>query len=77
MGISYEEKIFYDILVKTRDKRGFLYADDKCLHLAKEIKKLVDDESQYASWSTSDDIKNQPNMDLTVSLYKRLFARMG
>lgn len=70
MGISYEEKAFYDILVKVRDEHGFPYADEKCLHLAKEIKKLVDDKSQYADWSTRDDIKNQLNMDLTVLLYK-------
>lgn len=70
MGISYEEKAFYDILVKVRDEHGFPYADEKCLHLAEEIKKLVDDKSQYADWSTRDDIKNQLNMDLTVLLYK-------
>lgn len=70
MGISYEEKAFYDILVKVRDEHGFPYADEKCLHLAKEIKKLIDDKSQYADWSTHDDIKNQLNMDLTVLLYK-------
>lgn len=70
MGISYEEKAFYDILVKVRDEHEFPYADEKCLHLAKEIKKLVDDKSQYADWSTRDDIKNQLNMDLTVLLYK-------
>ena len=58
MGISYEAKAFYDILVKVRDEHGFPYADEKCLHLAKEIKKLVDDKSQYADWSIRDDIKN-------------------
>ena len=70
MGICYEEKAFYDILVKVRDDNGFPYADDKCIVLAKEIKKLVDDKAQYADWSTRDDIKNQLNMDLTVLLYK-------
>lgn len=70
MGISYEEKAFYDILVKVRDDHGFPYADEKCLVLAKEIKKLVDDKAQFADWSTRADIKNQLNMDLTVLLYK-------
>lgn len=70
MGISYEEKAFYDILVKVRDDHGFPYADEKCLLLAKEIKKLVDDKAQFADWSTRADIKNQLNMDLTVLLYK-------
>ncbi|MEL7608823.1 MAG: HsdR family type I site-specific deoxyribonuclease [Bacillota bacterium] len=70
LGITYEEKAFYDILVKVRDDHGFPYADEKCLVLAKEIKKLVDDKAQFADWSTRTDIKNQLNMDLTVLLYK-------
>lgn len=70
MGVSFEEKAFFDILVKVRDDHGFLFEDEKCLALAKEIKKLVDDKAQYADWATRDDIKNQLNMDLTVLLYK-------
>lgn len=70
MGITFEEKAFYDILVKVRDTHNFPYADEKCLVLAKEIKKLVDDKAQYADWSTRDDIKSQLNMDLIVLLYE-------
>lgn len=70
MGITFEEKAFYDILVKVRDTHNFPYADEKCLILAKEIKKLVDDKAQYADWSTRDDIKSQLNMDLIVLLYE-------
>ena len=70
MGITYEEKAFYDILIKVRDDHGFPYEDEKCLVLAKKIKELVDDKAQFADWSTRDDIKNQLNMDLTVLLYK-------
>lgn len=69
LGISFEEKAFYDILVKVRDDHNFPYADDKCLVLAKKIKELIDDKAQFADWSTRDDIKNQLNMDLTVLLY--------
>lgn len=70
LGITYEEKAFYDILVRVRNDHGFPYADEKCLVLAKKIKALVDDKAQFADWSTRDDIKNQLNMDLTVLLYK-------
>ena len=70
MGVTFEEKAFYDILVKVRDDNGFEFADDKCLVLAREIKKLVDDKAQYADWATREDIKSQLNMDLTVLLYK-------
>ena len=70
LGISYEEKAFYDILVKVRDDHGFPYEEEKCLLLAKKIKEMIDDKAQFADWSTRDDIKNQLNMDLTVLLYK-------
>jgi type I restriction enzyme R subunit len=70
LGITYEEKAFFDILVKVRDTHQFKYEDEKCLVLAKKIKELVDDKAQFADWSTRDDIKNQLNMDLTVLLYK-------
>lgn len=70
MGITYEEKAFYDILVKVRDEHGFVFADEKCISLAKEIKKLVDDKVQYADFFNRDDIKSQLNVELTVLLYK-------
>ena len=70
LGISFEEKAFYDILVKVRDTHQFKYDDDKCLILAKKIKELVDDKSRFADWLTRDDIKNQLNMELTILLYE-------
>lgn len=70
MGITYEEKAFYDILVKVRDNHDFPYAEDKCVTLAKEIAKLVNDKAQFADWSTRDDIKSQLSMGLTILLYK-------
>lgn len=70
LGISFEEKSFYDILIKIRNDHDFNYEDEKCLILAAKIKELVDDKAQYADWSSRDDIKNQMNMDLTVLLYQ-------
>jgi type I restriction enzyme R subunit len=70
LGITYEEKAFYDILVKVRDDHQFKYEDEKCLHLAKKIKELVDDKAQFVDWSKRDDIKNELNMQLTVLLYQ-------
>ena len=35
LGISFEEKAFYDILVKMRDEKGFEYSDERCKELAK------------------------------------------
>jgi type I restriction enzyme R subunit len=69
MGITYEEKAFYDILIKVRDEHKFVFADEKCIDLAKKIKTLVDDKLQYADFFTRDDIKNKLDMELTVLLY--------
>lgn len=69
LGITYQEKAFYDILIKVRDDHKFVYADEKCVVLAKKIKELVDDKLQYADFFNRDDIKNQLNRDLTVLLY--------
>ena len=70
LGITFEEKVFYDILVKVRDTHGFEYEDKKCVSLAKEIKKIVEDKTQYADWSTRSDIRNKLNKELTILLYK-------
>ena len=69
LGITYEAKAFYDILIKVRDTHGFEYNDDKCLMLAQTITALVEDKSKYADWSSREDIKSELIMDLTVLLH--------
>jgi len=70
LGITYEEKAFYDILVRVRDDHGFKFEDEKCIDLAKKIKQLIDDKAQYADFFTRTDIRSQLSLDLTVLLYK-------
>lgn len=70
LGVTYEEKVFFDILIAVRDAHGFPYAKEKCLALAKEIKRLVDDKSKFADWANRTDIKAQLESDLAVLLYK-------
>lgn len=70
MNISFKEKAFFDILVKVRDTHNFKYDDEKCIELAKKIKLLVDDKTQYADFFVRSDIRNQLNEDLTVLLYR-------
>ena len=70
MGITFEEKAFYDILIKVRDTHKFDYADEKCILLAKAIKQMVDDKAEYVDWSTRNDIKDSLRWDLTKLLYK-------
>lgn len=68
LGISYEEKAFYDILKSIAKQFGFEYPEDKLLALSAEIKKIVDDKSKYTDWSTRDDIKAELKMDLIIIL---------
>ena len=70
LGISYEEKAFYDILKSIARQFGFEYPEDKLLKLAAEIKKIVEDKSKYTDWSTRDDIKAELKMDLILILAK-------
>ena len=69
-GMSFEEKAFYEMLVKLGGDHDFSCEDEICLLLTRRIKGLVDDKLQYADFFKRDDIKNQLNMDLTVLLYK-------
>lgn len=70
LGITFEEKAFYDILVDLRDKHKFEYPHEKCIALAKQIKQLIDHSSLYVDWLNSDNIKAQLAADLTEVIYK-------
>lgn len=68
LGITYEEKAFYDILKSIAKQFNFEYPEDKLLALAAEIKKIVDDKSKYTDWANRDDIKAELKMDLILVL---------
>lgn len=70
LGITFEEKAFYDILTSLRDKHQFEYPDEKCKLLAKEIKLLVDGSSLYADFLNNPRIKAQLSSDVVRLLYK-------
>lgn len=68
LGISYEEKAFYDILKAISKKFGFEYPEDKFLALSARIKTIVDDKSKYTDWANRSDIKSELKMDLILVL---------
>ena len=68
LGITYEEKAFYDILIAVAKQFGFDYPTNKAKVLAGEIKKIVDDKSKYTDWAKRDDIKAELKMDLILIL---------
>ena len=70
LGISFEEKAFYDVLVDVRDTHGFEYDDERCIELAKKIKLLVDDVTIYADFANNNNLKSKLSIDLTYLIYK-------
>jgi len=42
MGIDFEEKAFYDILLSLAHKYDFIYPEDKLIELAQAVKEKVD-----------------------------------
>lgn len=70
VGIDYEEKAFYDILLAVSKKYEFEYPDDKMIALSKEIRVVVDDKAKYTDWSTREDIKANLQVDLIILLDK-------
>ena len=68
LGITYEEKAFYDILKEIAHKFGFEYPEDKLLKLSAAVKAMVDDKSRYTDWANRSDIKAELQMDLILIL---------
>lgn len=68
LGIDFEEKAFYDILKTLAIKYDFVYPEEKLIHLAQEVKDVVDDKAKYTDWSKRDDIKAELKVDLIILL---------
>lgn len=70
LGISFEEKAFFDVLVSVRDTHQFEYPEERCIELAKKIKLLVDDMTTYADFINNNNLKSKLSNDLMMLLYK-------
>ena len=80
LGLTFEEKAFYDILVSLRDQFNFEYGEDKsvdgiivnekCKSLAKKVKEIIDTESTFADWLNNQNIRNRLKFDIRVCLIK-------
>lgn len=73
LGINYEEKAFYDVLVSVEDKYGFTFPEEKNLLLAKKICQLVSDKTKYADWANRGDIKAELQADIIIALAEEGF----
>ncbi|QSX28575.1 type I restriction endonuclease subunit R [Shewanella cyperi] len=70
LGISVEEKAFYDILKHVASKYQFAYEDARLLELAAKVKAVVDDKASYPDWNNRDDIKSALKVELIMLLSK-------
>ena len=70
LGITFEEKAFYDILVSCAKKFHFenQYPDNQMKELAKKVKILVDDKTRYTDWDQRIDVKAEMEADLMILL---------
>ena len=69
LGITFEEKAFFDILVDVRDEHKFEYPDAKCIELSKKIKELIDNTAIYADWNNNDNLKAELADNMIDLLY--------
>lgn len=80
IGLTFEEKAFYDILIALRDQYNFEYGIDKvvdgvsvnakCKSLAKKIKGIIDTKSSFADWLNNQIVRDQLKFDIKVCLIK-------
>lgn len=80
IGLTFEEKAFYDILMSLRDQYNFEYGEnkviggfvvnDKCKALAKKIKEIIDTKSSFADWLNNQIVRDQLKFDIKVCLIK-------
>ncbi len=80
VGLTFEEKAFYDILVALRDQYNFEYGvdkniggiiiNDKCKLLAKKVKEIIDTKSSFADWLNNRNVREQLKLEIKICLVK-------
>lgn len=69
LGISSEEKAFFDVLQSQKNKYGFEYSEESMINLAKEIKVLIE-KVPASHWLDNLNLRNELQFKLTVLLYQ-------
>ena len=80
IGLTFEEKAFYDILLALRDQYNFEYGtdqnvdgvvvNDKCKMLAKKVKEIIDTKSSFADWLNNQNVRDQLKLEIKICLVK-------
>jgi hypothetical protein len=80
LGLTFEEKAFYDILIHLRDKYNFDYGEDrmvdgitvndKCKRLARMVREIIETNSSFADWLNNRRVRDQLKQDIKICLVK-------
>lgn len=80
IGLTFEEKAFYDILITLRDQYNFEYGTDKkiggviinkeCKLLSKKIKEIIDTKSSSSDWLNNKNIRKNLKLEIKLCLIK-------
>ena len=80
IGLTFEEKAFYDILISMRDQYDFEYGtdkevdgiviNDKCKNLAIKVKEIIDTKSSFADWLNNQNVRDQLKLEIKICLVK-------
>lgn len=80
IGLTFEEKAFYDILLALRNQYHFEYGTDhvvdgvsineKCKVLAQKIRGMIEAKSSFSDWLNNQMIRDQLKFDIKVCLIK-------
>ncbi len=83
VGLTFEEKAFYDILIAVRDQHNFEYGKDeekdgvivneKCKALSKKIKDIIDTESSFTDWLNNENVRARLNYKIKVCLINNCY----
>lgn len=78
LGLTFEEKAFYDILLALRDQYNFEYGEDKekngivvnekCKKLAQKVKEIIDTKSSFADWLNNQNVRDKLKYEIKVCL---------
>ena len=80
IGLTFEEKAFYDILISLRDQYNFEYGtdrevdgviiNDKCKALARKVKEIIDTKSSFTDWLNNQNVRNELKLEIKICLVK-------
>lgn len=80
IGLTFEEKVFHDILISMRGQYNFEYGtdkevdgiviNDKCKNLAIKVKEIIDTKSSFADWLNNQNVRDQLKVEIKICLVK-------